>query len=188
MKKKIFLDFDGTTVNSIKAFCSIYNWGYAGNPKFKHADWRKVNKWDFSDECLLAKNDIESIFAMEEFFTNLEVMDVETLDVIDRLKDKFDIVVCSIGTPANISHKVSWIERVLDIKNMIMLSKKDAKIDKSIINMGGGIIIDDHSENLFSSNAETKICFGEVKEWNENWSGLRARNWKELEELLINKI
>jgi len=51
--------------------------------------------------------------------------------------------------------------------------------------MSDGIIIDDHGNNLITSNADTKICFGEIKEWNEDWEGLMASNWKELGEMLL---
>lgn len=181
--KRIFLDFDGVIVDSVKSYCSVYNYFFKAN-----ADYTKVNKWDLSDECLKAVKYVEDIFASKEFFDYLELMDEYTKDVLDQLKEKYEIIICSIGTPMNISRKSKWIEDYLGIKDMILLSKSDLVIDKSIIDMGNSIIIDDNSNNLFSSNADIKICFGEVKEWNENWDGLRAKNWKELGELLINKI
>lgn len=181
---KIFLDFDGTIVNSVKSFCDVYNWGYSNNPNFKKADWAKVNKWNFSDECPLAKDNIEDIFASDAFFLHLDLMNENTLEVISRLKEKFDIIVCSIGTPGNISRKVGWIENILDIKDMVMLSKEKADMGKSIVDMSGAILVDDHQDNLITSNADIKICFGETKEWNKCWKGLRVKDWTELEELL----
>lgn len=180
MKKKIFLDFDSTITDSVKAYCEVYNWLYNA-----HADYRKVNKWDLSDECLLAANYVEDIFASQEFFNVLEPMDNYTLEVINMLKKKYDVIICSIGTPENISRKAKWIEQKLDIKDMILLSQSNLKMDKSIIDMSGGIIIDDHADNLVTSNADIKICFGAIKAWNEDWSGIRTSDWGELGRMLL---
>lgn len=182
--KNIFLDFDGTIVNSIKAYCDIYNYFYKDKLNFTPADWTKVNKWNFEDECLLAADKVEDIFASSLFFNELELINDNTLDVLDRLKERFNIVICSIGTPSNIAHKVEWIESVLGIKDMIMISKAKAEMGKSSVDMIDGILIDDHIDNLVTSNADIKICFGEEKEWNKEWKGLRAKNWTELEDIL----
>lgn len=180
MKQKIFLDFDSTVVDSVKAYCEVNNWMFNA-----HANYKKVNKWDLSDECPLAANIVEDIFASKEFFLVLEPMDDYTLEVLNMLKQKYEVIICSIGTPENISKKAKWIEQRLDIKDMILLSQSNLKMDKSIIDMSGGIIIDDHANNLFSSNADIKICFGETKAWNENWGSMRVRNWKALGEMLL---
>lgn len=186
MKKKIFLDFDLTTANSVKAYCRVYNELYKSHKDFTYADYTKVNKWDFSDECPMAVSRVESMFELDLFFYFLEVMNKCTLDVLKQLEQLYDVVICSIGTPENISKKVRWIDRNLGIKNMILLSKNDVVMDKSIVDMSGGILIDDHEDNLFSSNADIKICFGEVKSWNKNWQGLRVKDWTEVGKLLIN--
>ena len=52
--------------------------------------------------------------------------------------------------------------------------------DKSHIDMSGGIIIDDEINNLLTSNAPQKICFGDVCEWNKDWTGERLFNWIEV--------
>ena len=52
-----------------------------------------------------------------------------------------------------------WIKDNLGIEDMILLSQSEALMDKSIINMSGGII-DDHGNNLITSNADTKYALG----------------------------
>lgn len=183
MKKKIFLDFDGTLTDSVRAYVTVYNHIFKAN-----ADYTKVNKWNLSDQCPLAVDKVEDIFASEVFFYFLELIDEDTLEALKLLKQQYNVTICSIGTPENISKKAIWIYENLDIQDMILLSQNEVTMDKSIIDMSGGIIIDDHEDNLFSSNAEIKICFGEVKEWNKNWKGLRALNWNGIKNLLIDKL
>lgn len=179
-KIKIFLDFDGTAVDSVRAYCDVYNKLFNGK-----ANHTKVNRWDLADECPKAVKYVEDIFASKEFFDYLELIDQDTKDVLDQIKQNYEVIICSIGTPENISRKAEWVNRNLDIQDMILISKHNATMDKSLVNMSNSIIIDDNENNLFSSDADIKICFGEVKSWNENWDGLRAKNWKELGELLL---
>ncbi len=183
--KKIFLDFDGTIVNSIKAFCTVYNNVFNEEKGYKPADWSKVDKWNFEDECPLATHYVEEIFKSYGFFDVLDVINDNTIEVLDKLKERFEVIVCTIGSPENISRKSRWIENNLGIKDMILLSKSDVVMDKSIVDMSNGVIVDDHQNNLLNSDADVKICFGEVKEWNEEWNGLRAKDWTELEKMLL---
>ena len=46
--------------------------------------------------------------------------------------------------------------------------------------MTNAVFIDDQANNLVSSNAVRKICFGDVEEWNSNWSGERCYNWHDV--------
>lgn len=43
--------------------------------------------------------------------------------------------------------------------------------------MSGSLFIDDSAHNLTTSNAEIKICFGEIYPWNKNWDGKHYWNW-----------
>lgn len=49
--------------------------------------------------------------------------------------------------------------------------------NKSHIDMSGSLFIDDSAHNLETSNAEIKICFGEIYPWNKNWDGKHYWNW-----------
>lgn len=180
-KIKLFIDFDSTIVESVKAYCDVYNELYNAN-----ADYTKVERWDLGDQCPLAVDYVENIFATERFFEVLELIDSDTKQVLDELKEHYEVIIHSIGNPENISRKAEWIKRNLHISDMILLSKSNIVMDKSIIDMSGGIIVDDYENNLFKSNADVKICFGkETKEWNKNWTGIKVGSWKELGEILL---
>lgn len=186
--KKLFLDFDCTIADSVKTYCKVYNVSYRLKEGFIEADHNKVNRYDLKDQCHLVDHQ-ENIFSDISFFENLEFM-ADAKEVIERLANKYDIVICSIGTLDNISYKSQWIKNNLpDIKNVVLLSSSvgstGIKMDKSIVDMKDSVFIDDHADNLFSSNAEFRICFGKEYEWNKIWQGQRCFNWKEVEELLL---
>jgi 5'(3')-deoxyribonucleotidase len=186
--KKLYLDFDCTIADSVKTYCSVYNLSYREKQGFKEADYNKVNRYDLKDQCHLVDHQ-ETIFSNEEFFKHLEFMP-HAKEVIERLGSKYDLAICSLGTLDNISYKAQWIKNNLPfIKNVILVSSAVAisgiKMDKSSVNMKDSIFIDDHAENLLSTNAELKICFGKKYEWNKSWTGQRCFDWREVEKLLL---
>jgi 5'(3')-deoxyribonucleotidase len=186
-KQKLFLDYDGVLVDSITSFCRTYDLLYYYNEKWKPANPEKVNRWDFKDECPLLDgvSDIEYIFAHQSFFNLLHLFP-NARTVIEALEQKYNIYIVTIGTLDNLSLKAKWInQNLFNIDNVILLNNCDCKMDKSIVNMEGGILIDDHEDNLFSSNASRKICFGKKYDWNKNWQGERAADWLEVEKLLL---
>ena len=67
-------------------------------------------------------------------------------------------------------------------------SKNDPEFnskDKSEINMTDSIFIDDSYNNLITSNATEKICFGDIYLWNRKWDGIRLANWMDIKKYLL---
>ena len=183
MKGKLFLDFDGVIANSTKAYCYTYNGLYGGKSGFTVADPDKVNQWDLKDQCTLVDNPL-NIFGMKSFFLTLDFMP-GAQDVIGKLSEKYDIVICSIGTYDNLQYKAKWINDRLPFVDAILIKNQGVKMDKSIVDMNGALFIDDHRDNLVSSNADTKVCFGNKYQWNEKWKGLWLNNWQLVEQCLL---
>jgi 5'(3')-deoxyribonucleotidase len=186
--QKLFLDFDGTITDSIKAYCDVYNKVYNQKEGYKKADHKLVKRYDLKDECALI-NHQEEIFSTKNYFDELEFFP-GAYETLLKLNDKFELIICSIGTLTNISYKSLWIKSNLPfINNTILISTKllpgGIKTDKSAIKMNGGVFIDDHQENLFSSDADLKICFGREYEWNSRWKGDRCFTWKNIENKLL---
>ncbi len=188
-KRKLFLDFDQTVVASIKSFCCVYNSWYQFEPDFKKADWRKVAKWNFNDECPLLEGDpknVEEIFGSSNFFYELEFLNENTHEVLGRLCHKYEVVLVSIGTFDNISNKSLWVKEHLPcIKECVFLVNDGCKMTKSVVDMSGGIFLDDVSSNLYSTNADVKICVGDIRPWNQDWRGVRCADWTAIEGLLL---
>lgn len=183
-KKKLFLDFDNTIVNSTKAYCDVYNFVYKDCKEFKKAEWYKVEKYDLTDQCPLATT--RHIFSDEMFFDVLELMDKYTYDILRELSKKYQIIICSIGTFTNISYKTKWIKDKLPmVKDAVMITNSNCQMDKSIVDMSGSIFIDDVESNLISANAEYKLIFGDEYEWNHPSKYSRVANWKDIKRLLL---
>ena len=183
MKNKLILDFDGVISDSILSFCTVYNNKYKDNPLFKKADHNKLQRWDCTDECPLEKK-AEVIFSSKEFFDNLEFME-NAKEYVEKLSQSFHIIICSIGTFENISHKSLWIrDNMPFIKDTILITNGDCYMDKSIVNMKDSIFIDDNALNLDSSNADIKICFGKEFPYNKDWKGSRRVDWESMYNLI----
>jgi 5'(3')-deoxyribonucleotidase len=183
-KRKLFLDFDLTIVNSMKKICDIYNEVYANHPKFVPADWTKNTSWDFKEVCpLTTREEINKWFGEERFFENLEFME-NAEEVINELSQRYDICVASMGAEPNLSLKRKWIaEHLPCVKEYYPCNWDLGLHDKSHIDMSDCIFIEDSGDMLTTSNATIKICYGKIYPWNEKWNGRRCWDWLEIKHL-----
>jgi hypothetical protein len=181
-KQKLFLDYDMTIVNSIKPICEIYNQDFANYKDFKPAIWQEVSQWDFKDQCPLMDN-CNRYFSDKRFFDKVEFLEGNTKEIIDHLTKQYHVIICTLGTPRNLAYKSMWLEDNLPkIHDYILLRNYGIKMDKSIVDMRGGIFVDDVYSNIESSNADVKILFGNDYEWNK-YEGVgcqRIKNWSDL--------
>ena len=178
-KSKIFLDYDGCIVNTIKCICSLYNEDFQYYKNFIHINWWEVNTWDFA-ECNCATPEyINTYFNQQRFFDRIEYMDWAE-KILDILKEDFEITIVSSGYSPNLIAKEKWVKEHLPYCNFIGVNLKEYE-DKSHIDMFDGIFIDDSANNLETSNAAIKICFGDEYPWNKKWDGIRCANWHEVE-------
>lgn len=184
-KPKLFVDFDSVLVDTNKSFCDYYNTYYRHREGFKLADHNKCEVWNFYDTCPLAKDDVNKIFGDKRLFDRLDLYP-HAYRVLLKLSKQYEIIIVSIGTFDNISNKNIWIKKHLPfIKEAIMLCKDNEVImDKSVVDMTGGVFIDDIKSNLDSTNAERKILFGKKFIWNEEWKGEYCIDWNEIEKVL----
>jgi len=178
--RKIYIDCDGTIVNTTKRICDIYNEEFANHPDFKPARWQYVRSWDFVDECPLAnKNIINCYFNRLDFYNEkLEYME-NAKEIIYKLLSEFCVQIPTLGYEDNLYYKEKWLKKDFPSVKYIGCNLNIVK-DKSHIDMSGGILIDDNVANLKTSNADIKICYGDIYEWNEDWEGKRCWNWYEV--------
>ena len=180
--KKLYIDFDGTIVNTIKAIVDLYNEDFQYYKKFKPINWWEINTWDFT-ECNCATPEyINTYFNQQRFFNRIEYMDWAK-KILDELSDDYDITIVSSGYSPNLVAKALWINNNLPYCKFIGVNLKEYK-DKSHIDMSDGIFIDDSSHNLITSNAKINICFGDKYEWNKDWIGIRCANWHDIKSFL----
>ncbi|MCK8058194.1 MULTISPECIES: HAD hydrolase-like protein [unclassified Fusibacter] len=196
MKKDLYLDFDSTIVNSDKSICEIYNKQYKDHADFKPANWREHRDWTYKYTCPLIhtheenpRKVIQDYYGTKEFFSNLEFYE-DAKEVIQKLSEKYNLIICTSAFPMNASKKVLWIEEHLpEVHEIIILIDQSGNgYGKSRVSMleEGAIFIDDHPKNLHSTKASRKILY-KFKETNYNggWDGPVVSNWKEIESMLL---
>lgn len=179
-KRNFIIDMDLTILDSIPAFCKVYNYLYQDHPDFVPADPDKITSYDFKCICPLLKTKDE-IWNSHLFFEWVKLMDDNTEPVLKALNDKYNLIVCSIGTPENIACKSFWLKFNLPfIKNYFFIHNNNSNMDKSAVKTFGGIMLDDIPSNLESSDATTKVLFGKIYPWNTGWEGKHCLTWEEV--------
>lgn len=185
MKKKLFIDFDGTLVNTIKRITELYNEDFKYYEGFSSIEWSAVETWSFNELSCASKAYINQYFNQPRFFDeSLEIMPFASI-ALGMLRDKYDIYVVSMGETPNLRAKKLWLKRHLPYVEFVGCNLNDHH-DKSHIDMKDGIIVDDNEGNLCTSNAAIKICFGDIYDWNKNFDGIRCENWRMVLSELIN--
>ena len=200
-KAKLFCDFDGCIVDSVTAFTQVYSDRYMYHRYFKIPKPCMVEKWNFSDECGLLKNDEEvmDIFADPKFFEYLQPFP-NVIEVLLKLQRYYQLIIVSIGSYKNISLKCGYIQKHFPfVDDFIGITNKNCDMDKSVINMSGtnskkNVFLDDNANNLFSQDLSRNLvryCYGgdRLTEWNSEWLSMRGRwvkNWLEVEKELLN--
>ena len=104
--------------------------------------------------------------------------------VINELKEYYQIEIITMGYSPNLKQKKIWIEKYFPDIPLITVNMKKYN-DKSHIDMSNSIFIDDSYNNLITSNAKEKICFGDIYSWNKKWDGKRLLNWMEVRDYLL---
>jgi len=189
-KPKLFCDIDNTLTQTTEAFVKTYSSIYKDHPDYVKPNWELVNMWNFEDQCKLLKGveEVEKIFGTIELFKNLEFINHNTYEVIEKLSEKYEIVLVSIGSYNNISFKSQYVKKNLPfITEAIFLVNNGCAMRKELVNMlgEGNVFLEDVESNLRSVQVERKICFGITKSWNEMWKGERALDWTEVASKLL---
>ena len=182
---KLFLDFDGVIADTVDAVCELYRQDFALYDKYQAVQPHEINTWKFKECSLLPEGLLHQYFKQHRFFDVLKPMDAFCNRHIDLLEQMYDLSICTVGDSQNIKGKKIWLDLYLmptTLYELIPVDPDDG--GKSKVDMSDGILVDDRADNLRTSNASIKICFGEVKGWNSDWNGLRCKDWKELMELL----
>lgn len=170
----IYLDVDGVIWHSCQAVCDILNGIYGTN--VKGSDILSWNFKEFDDEFI--DEDIEGLFGNQRFFEIVSWIK-GAFEFIRTYKDK--IIIVTKGTKDNIYYKLVVFENLGFNVPMISLP---FECSKGSINMTGGLLIDDCTNNLKESNATYKIQFleykdnkNDIREWTKDWKGLKMYKW-----------
>jgi 5'(3')-deoxyribonucleotidase len=195
MQKKLFLDFDEVVGNTTSAIADYYNSNFTHKKEFISAVGTKMLSWGFEDQCpLMEKEDKMKMWGDKSFFDKLEPMQGAE-EYIGLLSEHFPIYIVTIGILSNIEQKTLWFDTHPEIakyiSSYIFIADKTLKTDKSVINMAGGIFLDDNTKNLESSNAPYRYAFGRKTGWNNDAEKLgfkRMWNWEDAHNKIMLKF
>lgn len=171
-----YVDFDGTLVDSIQATVDILNRRY--NKNFKSND---IKTWYFEEYGNITPEEIEEIFASDEFFENLKFFD----NAKEWLEENREITkIITKGTPINLIKKQKFLKKYgFEDIEFISVPLKDIKGDYIIDK--NSILIDDDVKNLMTSGCKYNILYltNPLAEWQkypdgEKWDGLISRSFK----------
>lgn len=178
MINKIIIDLDGVVYDTISRIVEMYNYDHIMYKDFKVVMPSEIKTWEFTELTLEPPEVIDKYFCTPRFFTDLPLMKSATW-IINKLSNDYQIIFCSSGAYPNLQLKREWVRNHFKYAEFIPVELPTYK-DKSAVNMKNSIFIDDVSNNLTTSNADVKICFGEVYSWNEDWDGIRCKDWEEV--------
>lgn len=186
-KHKLFIDFDSTSVNSTKRLVEMMN-----NKFNQNHNWRTIKKYSALDLFPQAtEEDVLGCFSNKEFFNGLEIFD-NFMNVMNKYKDVFHYHIATIGTVDNIKHKQAWCNEHFNFPYEFSGIIKNGT-GKGEIDMSNSIFIDDHINNLRTSNANIKVLYkGELEtDWNmidDNLEHdkllLQVKNWYDVDAVL----
>lgn len=182
----IFIDFDDTITMSVENVVRIVNKRFGKNVKAED-----IKEWDFSDVYPdIPLKDIVDIFGEDEFFQTLRLKN-DVLPTLRRYGQYNTITIVSKVDMVAMKRKNDWIkEHLIDIGININFRGIPLGKSKGIVDMSGGIMIDDNAEFLKETNAKYKILYKCNRKFDEEqeWDGYVVYNWKELDALLKNII
>lgn len=182
----IYIDFDDTITNSIQALLAISNKRYGTNYKVED-----VGNWDFKDIYPdIPLKEIVSIYDTDEFYNLLNIKR-DALFVLRRFAKRNKIFIVTKVNKISMVQKFQWIkEHIQNFGIDVELIGIPLNKSKGIIDMSDGIMIDDNAKFLNETNAKYKILFKNSRKFDElqEWSGMSATSWQELEKILYNII
>lgn len=190
-KRKIVIDFDNCSTDSIDAIVKAFNTVDCTD----YGDSKSIRKWNMTD--LIPRADdksIEQMFNSHLFWNNLKLYD-GVLEFFEKYQDR--IIICSIGSMDNQILKLQWIKKHLpkvDLLPVITdMCVHPKSINKSWVDMSNCIYIDDSSFNLLNSNAIYKVMFSD-RGFNCEWNYVAeedvhlidfgADNWKQIDKII----
>ena len=174
----IYVDFDLTIVNTIKAIVEMYNEDYKYYKGFREVDPNEIKTLNFEELELADKKTIDHYFNRERFFNKLEFMTGAHV-VLKELAKKHKVYVVTLGYSPNLMGKAEWLKKNMPFVELIGCNLKECN-DKAHIDMSNGVFIDDTSNNLETSNAKHKILYGKTQDWNKSWNGLKMNSWLDI--------
>lgn len=180
---EIFIDFDDTITQSVENVVRIVNKRYNLN-----VDYKDVCDWNWQDVYpTIPSSQISSVFGEKEFFNTLQFKG-KALEVLFKYSMRNNIIIVSkIINRTAMVNKDEWIRKHL-IGSGVDVEFRAIKItqSKGLIDMAGGIMVDDNAKYLQETNAKYKILFRNDTKFSkqQKWNGIEVDNWADLDKIM----
>lgn len=153
-KVNLYVDADDTVLQSSEAVIQILNTKNGTNKSIND-----LRDWGYkSIDGSLKHEDVEAIYNSPEFFSIVET-NPGFDKMIEKLDGKVNVTIVTKGRAENLELKRQYFtNRYDDVKFCgILFDAEDHNFNKSMVDMRGGICIDDRVDCLRSCNANVKI-------------------------------
>lgn len=188
MKKKLqlIIDMDNTCTNSCYSIFELYQKETGDfSSKYKKHDWNF--KGIIPSSYLKRAIDL---FGTKQFYDNLTLID-DCKDVLNRLKQYFEIIICSKCVEHGLDIKLNYIKNNIPCDRIVFIIQND--FEKNFVGDNDLSIIVDDTLDAMGGKRYKKILFGDYL-WNEKVSDkwleennvVRNNNWLDLEKRLMN--
>lgn len=179
--KNIYLDFDNTLVESNKCVIKILNKKY--HISKTEAD---IKDYHFNSIYPISEKEKIEIFESDEFYNLLEFKP-QVLDVLNKYKDSYNIIIVSKGTENNLIKKEEWLHKNLPYE-IQFIGLTGQSFAKDSVDMSDGIQIDDNF-NCLKTNALLKILYKSFNQFpwqkaNSNDEYIAVNTWEEIDSIL----
>ena len=154
---KIFIDFDDTIVNSTETFVRVYNKRYG--TKVRCDD---IVNHGFKPQLDVRASEVVNIFSSNDFRKELKPFHGVYKALKELKSNGFELYLITNCSDTSTVQKLKWFEghqkysNLFDGKIFLSLCKP---YDKSVVDMKGAVLIDDHKENHKLSNAEAHLAY-----------------------------
>lgn len=186
-KTQVYIDYDGTIVNSAKRMTEILNQKFNTN-----CNWKQMKQYNAQDLFpTVTQHEINELFSSNHFFNEKLELKLGINQILKLNEKYFDFTIVTMGTDDNLILKKKWCENNLKFK-FDYIGLTDFSKLKSTVDMTDGIMVDDTISMLLSTNAPYKILIrGHIStEWNDITELMHRKdlyvkdNWFQINNLL----
>lgn len=165
----LYLDVDDVVLNSCETTIDIINEKYRKPLGLPAKTIKDLKDWGFKSIYKdITSEELNEIFCSREFWDRVTIKSTFYSLISSGILKNYEIIFVTKGNDRNISYKEKLFRKVFGGILEYELISIPCHVDKSTIDMAGGIQVDDNFRNLIHTNAALKILVTNGLETNFN--------------------